>query len=286
MVPSRAGATIPAHVGGIPLIFLKNLLFHGVCLRNAPRYFALKARAMQAAARLGVYESADVRRLPFFIRPGSEVVDAGANFGAYTVVMARLAGPAGKVFAFEPLPPAADTLARTCATLSNVVIVREALSDGENSQQTVELQVPFLAGAVPEPALAAVGPAPWADSGLKTWRVFRVPVRRLDDHLASFRDISFIKVDVEGGEAAFLTGATETIRRFRPVLQLESSGLRAHAATVEAWLRDAHYILMTPVGGRLERGTPKSLTGLNAYGVPEEMVNRLPVTLQKGAGQA
>src|SRR5688572_33302271 len=78
--------------GGIPLIFLKNLLFHGVCFRNQPRYFGLKARAMQSAARLGLYEAADVKNLPVFIRPGSEVVDVGANFGAYTVVMSRLVG--------------------------------------------------------------------------------------------------------------------------------------------------------------------------------------------------
>ena len=87
-------------VGGVPLVVLKNLLFHGICLRNEPRYFALKARAMQAAARLGLYEGAYVRRLPSFIRPGSEVVDVCANFGAYTIVMAGLVGPAGKVFAF------------------------------------------------------------------------------------------------------------------------------------------------------------------------------------------
>jgi len=272
--------------GGIPLIFLKNLLFHGVCFRNQPRYFGLKARAMQSAARLGLYEAADVKNLPVFIRPGSEVVDVGANFGAYTVVMSRLVGRTGKVVAFEPLPPAADTLERTCARLGNVVVLREALLDGEHAQEEVDLRVPFLAGAVPEPALAAVDPAPWADSGLKTWKVFRVRVRRLDDHLGSFRDISFIKVDVEGREAAFLTGATETIRRFRPVLQLESSGLRVSAARVDAWTRKAGYVLMTAVNGRLERCAAELLSGLNAYAVPEELVDRLPAALRTRPGQA
>ena len=165
------------------------------------------------------------------------------------------------MFAFEPLPTAADILAQTCQHLTNVVILREALSGGDHD--TLDLRVPFLVGGVPEPSLAAVDPAPWAGTGLSTWKVFRVPVQRLDDHLAGFRDISFIKVDVEGHEAAFLSGASETIRRFRPVLQLEASGLRAHAAVVERWTRVSQYVLLIVRKGRLEVALPGALLGLN-----------------------
>lgn len=273
-------------VGRVMLIVLKNFLYHCVCLDNQPRYFALKASAMRVAARLGVYETSYVKRLPFFIRPGSDVVDVGANFGAYTLVMARLVGPSGKVFAFEPLPTAADALSKKCDVLTNVVVLREALSGGQGERETVDLRVPFLAGAVPEPALAALDPAPWAGLGLKTWKVFRVPVRRLDDHLRRFRDISFIKVDVEGHEAAFLMGATETIRRFRPVLQVESSGLRAHAAAVESWTREVHYAWLTVQDGRLEIAAPDASPALNVYGVPEEMVDRLSATLLSKSSRA
>lgn len=268
-------------VGHVPLIVLKNFLYHCVCLGSEPRYFALKAGAVRAAARLGVYERAYIKRLRLFVRPGSDVVDVGANFGAYTVVMARLVGPTGRVFAFEPLPTAADSLTRTCETLTNVVVLREALSGADDRQDAVDLRVPFLAGGVPEPALAAIDPTPWVGTGMRTWRVFHVPVQALDDHLARFRDISFIKVDVEGHEATFLTGATETIRRFRPVLQLESSGLRAHAATVERWTRDARYMLLTVRDSRLELAAPEALRDLNVYAVPEESVDRVRAALRK-----
>ena len=261
-------------VGHVLLIVLKNFLYHLVCLGSAPRYFALKASVMRAAARLGAYEGAYFRLLPLFIRPGSEVIDVGANFGAYTLVMAKLVGPRGKVFAFEPLPTAADVLTRRCEGLDNVVVVPEALSDGRT--EVVDLRVPFLAVAVPEPALAAVDPAPWAGSGLKTWKVFRVAVRRLDDHLAAFHDISLIKVDIEGHEAAFLRGAVETIRRFRPVLQLESSGVHADQATVDDWRRGARYVLLGFRAGKLEVVTGGASQGLNVYCVPEELVARLP----------
>jgi FkbM family methyltransferase len=272
--------------GDEALILLKNLLYHCVCLGSERRYFALKASAVRGAARLGLYEAAYIRRLPCFVRRGSEVIDVGANFGAYTVGMARLVGPTGKVFAFEPLPPAADVLASTCAALANVEVFREALSGGAEMPESVELRVPLLPGAVPEPALAAVDPAPWEATGLKTWKVFRVPVRRLDDHLAGFRDVSFIKVDVEGHELAFLTGATETIRRFRPVLQLEAGGLRAHAEAVRGWMRDAQYVVVAVHNGRLERAPLEAAMDLNLYAIPGEMVGRLPAAVDQKSGPA
>jgi FkbM family methyltransferase len=273
-------------VGGVPLIVLKNFFYHCICLGSEPRYFALKARAMRAAARLGAYEAADIKRLPVLIRPGSDVVDVGANFGAYTLIMARLVGPTGKVFAFEPIPALADALTRTCEAFPNVKVLGEALSGGHGEREVMDLRVPLLAGGVPEPALAAVDPAPWAGTGLRTWKVFRVPARRLDDHLASFRDVSFIKVDVEGHEPAFLEGAIETIRRFRPVLQLEWSGLRAHAAAVEGWTRDARYVLLTVTAGRVDLAAPDRSSALNVYGVPEEMVARLGGALLQKPGPA
>src|SRR5215208_5267721 len=111
------------------LVAAKNLLYRVCCLGNDARYFVLKGRLMRTAARLGVYESAYVRLLPFFIRPGSDVLDVGANFGAYTCIMAKLVGPAGRVFAYEPFPPAAAILQGACARLGNVTIVPEIVSD-------------------------------------------------------------------------------------------------------------------------------------------------------------
>jgi len=266
-----------AALGHIALIVLKNFIYHLVCFGSERRYFSFKARAMLAAARHGLYESAYLDLLPLFIRPGSTVVDVGANFGAYTLAMARLVGSNGKVFSFEPLPATADLLARRFATSENVVVIREALSDGR--YESIDLRVPFLIGNVPEPALAAVDPAPWNDEGLKTWRVFRVPVRRLDDHLALFHEVSFIKVDVEGHEVAFLSGAADTIQRFRPVLQFETSGIRTGARTVDIWMRGAGYVLLILRNRQLEISSAEAATGLNIYLVPEEALDRLPPAL-------
>src|SRR5947208_793716 len=53
---------------------------------------------------LGTYESHMQRLFREHIGPGSTVFDIGANVGFFTLLASKLAGEAGRVYAFEPLP--------------------------------------------------------------------------------------------------------------------------------------------------------------------------------------
>src|SRR5689334_16041566 len=65
------------------------------------------------------------RMLDRFVRPGATVIDVGANIGYNTIHAARLAGPAGRVFAVEPTPDNLEVLRGNlrAARVANVVVV-------------------------------------------------------------------------------------------------------------------------------------------------------------------
>lgn len=264
-------------MSGAALIAIKNLLLHVACLGNHERYFALKGRLVQAASRLGLYEREYLRLLPFFVTAGSVVVDVGANVGVYTHALASLVGPSGRVIAFEPVPPVAACLARSSTGLSQVTLIREALSDAPSAQ--VDITVPYIWGRVPEPALARLGAGP-VDA--KVWRTFHVPARRLDDHPGLLDGVCFIKADIEGHEAQFLTGATSTIAAFRPLLQVESGHTASGRSAVAAWARQSDYTLFTFAGGRFRIPREQESHSLNVYLVPSEATARLPPFLVVG----
>ena len=80
----------------------------------------------------GLYELDTARVLKRLLRPGDHFIDGGANIGYFTLLAARLVGPAGRVDAFEPLP---ENHARLLAHLDlngladRVRVHRLALSD-------------------------------------------------------------------------------------------------------------------------------------------------------------
>jgi FkbM family methyltransferase len=258
----------------------KLALYYGACAGRAEWYFALKGRLMRTAARLGLYERECMRLLPALVRTGDVAVDAGAHLGAYTHALARLVGPSGRVLAFEPVPPVADALERSCAGWPQVTVIRQALSDKSGS---VALRVPCLPGGVPEPALAHAVDAEAPGRTLSTWRSFTAAAVRLDDYCATMPAVAFIKADLEGHETALLAGARETIERCRPIFQLEASGLMSRDGR---WPELPGYALL-----RLSRGVIGPLqTGerapLNLYLVPREVEARVRALGRESAASA
>jgi FkbM family methyltransferase len=78
---------------------------------------------------LGGYEHRFNSSLLTAVRPGDRIWDVGANIGHYTMQLAELAGPSGRVFAFEPSSTNLARLRETTAGLANVTSFELALSD-------------------------------------------------------------------------------------------------------------------------------------------------------------
>ena len=159
----------------------------------------------------GEYSEQEVQLFRAAVQPGQTVLDVGANIGAHSVALARLVTATGKVLAFEPQR---DLFYALCgnAAQNNLRQVRCYLAAVGETPGTIA--VPELDGDV-EANYGGVGLA----DGLRSAASEQVPLMRIDDLQLSA--CHFIKVDVEGMEERVLTGAAETIRRFRPLLYVE-----------------------------------------------------------------
>lgn len=156
----------------------------------------------------GTYEPEQTLLFEQRVKPGDVVLDLGAHIGYYTLLAAGLAGPSGRVFAFEPHPRNAWYLRQHVRMnrCGNVEVVEQAAYDRTGTER-------FDPG-----------------SGTGTGRVSRrgpISIRavRLDDFVAE-RDVvpTVVKIDVEGGERAVLDGGAEVLRQCRPVIFLSTHG--------------------------------------------------------------
>lgn len=127
-------------------------------------------------------------------------MDIGANIGYYTILAATLAGPQGRVLAFEPQPAIRELLNANLALnrLSNVTVLPCALSDRTGT-------VRFC---VPKPGNESMGSLRF-NGRFEADCEIEVQARRLEDVLeaANCHRVDFVKLDAEGAELPILNGA-------------------------------------------------------------------------------
>jgi FkbM family methyltransferase len=143
------------------------------------------------------------------VRDGDVCLDIGANVGWIALFLARTAGAAGKVVAFEPVWP---TYMRMCANIQNTVNVKATIFTMPfglaDEEKTAAVHVPdgrFEFGSLARPdELAGVFP------DMKITQ-YECRFMSLDGFLRSHGELvaDFWKVDVEGAELFVLRGASE-----------------------------------------------------------------------------
>ena len=133
----------------------------------------------------GFWEMWITRAMVNAIGPGMVCIDAGANLGYFTVLMANLAGPDGKVVAIEPIPSTRKLLARNVAINGfgeTVEIVGAAL--GAVAGETTLYMPP---GEPKNATICDVQPDP-------SWQAFPVLVKPIDS--LGLTRVDFVKIDV------------------------------------------------------------------------------------------
>ncbi|ACZ76564.1 methyltransferase FkbM family [Dickeya parazeae Ech586] len=151
-----------------------------------------------------------------WIRPGDTVIDIGAHIGRHLGPMLDMIGPTGKALAFEPIPSVFSELkSRFCD--KNVIFNNVALADRNGTADFI-----FAEGAAEESGLKK---RKFNSPETTHPKTINVPVCTLDSFTKEFSSVSFIKIDIEGGEIDCLKGASSTISRFRPLISVEYGDL-------------------------------------------------------------
>jgi FkbM family methyltransferase len=167
----------------------------------------------------GVWEPNILERIQQYVKPGAIALDVGAYIGTHTLAMARAAGPSGRIHAFDPSAEAVTQLERNLLlnSIENVTVHQLALG--------AESTVGFIGELDKNNAGANVActQADIASGNLHCKSIANVErgfeMVRLDD--LDIRNISFVKIDVEGHELDVLTGGEKTFARDRPVVIIE-----------------------------------------------------------------
>lgn len=144
------------------------------------------------------------------VKPGDHIVEVGANFGYYTLAMARDVGPSGSIVSFEANPDLTPLLSRSLIfneLQSRVTLVTKAASN-QNGVTTFAIS-----------RRNAGGGATAVNAQQDDQRLIEVETVRLDDAVAISPRI--LRLDAEGSEVLILRGAERMLHRPDVVVCME-----------------------------------------------------------------
>lgn len=149
----------------------------------------------------GYWEMWVTQAMMRMVRRGSVVADVGANLGYFTLLLADLTGPQGKVLSFEPQPGMARLLRKSIEVngYGGIADLHAVALGSAAGTAAIEASVEHPGGG------RVVGGGP-VDSATTA------PIRRFDD-LPHAIDAEFIKLDVEGYEPEVWKGMSARLAR-------------------------------------------------------------------------
>ena len=217
--------------------------------RNRVRAASLDRLVFLALHRAGLMGKEEAGLLEKLVKPGMQILDVGANIGLYTLLLSRLTGGTGKVFAFEPEPNLFSILCENCAANRASNVTPFQCAAGEANGRATFQRATFNSG---DNRLGA------STAGAES---IEVEVARLDE-VVPVRIVDFVKLDVQGHELAALAGMEQLLASSPDVCVLFEfwpAGLRVAGTSPESlfqFFRDRDFLIH-----ELEGGQPRVLDG-------------------------
>lgn len=155
-----------------------------------------------------IYEPTETELLKKLIKKGDIVLDIGAHIGYYTLIMAKLVGKEGKVFAFEPEPSNYKILQKNVEINSyhNVVLEKKAAADRNG---IIDLYL-----SLDSSGMHRIYPSKHCKDKIQ------INSLKLDNYFQNSKflnKIGLIKIDVEGAEFNVLKGTIEILKNNKKI---------------------------------------------------------------------
>lgn len=231
-----------------PLIENKDLRVgrcrHGLMLYNVNDVYIGRALALY-----GEYCEEEAALYRSLLREGDIVIEAGANIGCFTLVLAGTVGAKGAVLAFEPQRQVFQML---CANLA---------LNGVANVRTWQAGLGAAAGQLTVPPVNYRKAGNFGGISLtEAGQGERVAIATIDS--LGLGRCSLIKIDVQGMEGEVLRGAQATIEKTRPVLYVENDLKEKSPALIQQ---------LFELGYRLYWHLPRLFSEQNYFGNAENV---------------
>lgn len=177
-------------------------------------------------------------------------LDIGANIG---VISQALIASGNTVVAFEPQPEVCKLLEFNCANAGS-------------SYEVINTAIGREAGIASMPKVYYSAKGNFGGLGIgysSIYGTYEVPVVTIDSY--GYDDVGFMKIDVEGYELEVLKGATETIKRCRPIMYIEDDRT-AKSAVLRNYIR--------ALGYSIEEHQPTLYRESNFFGLKKNVWDR------------
>ena len=156
-----------------------------------------------------------------FIQEGDVCVDIGANLGYYSVLLSKLVGPKGQVYSVEPVKPMLAVLTKNTKSCKNLKIYPYALGT-ENKAIRLGNDTKKAQGYVGSGSHFVLDKKVNHSDSAET--EFEAQMRRGSELFNHLPRLDFIKCDIEGYEVVVLKEIGMLIRKFKPILLIETRG--------------------------------------------------------------
>lgn len=205
------------------------------------------------------------------VGPGDRVVDIGANYGLYTLSMARLIGTRGRLWAFEPASNTVGFLNSSVRDngFEQVTVVQQALSDHVGKATL------FLSK---DPELNTLQ----TDNLGNEAETEVVPLTTLDAAAAEhgIDELTFLKLDAEGEEVAILDGGGTILAAPGPLVMFELRHVNAVNRPLISRFGEIGYSIYRLVPGLgilvpFDVDTETTLSPLNLFAATDARAARL-----------